>query len=466
MLRPWDLQIVINPDCVRPVYVQIADAFIKAITSGKLRSGDALPGSRQLATTLGLNRNTIVEALDMLIDEGWLVARQRRGLFVAGMLPCQYSNGSAQETLITRRPVIVFDDGLPDSRIAPINELAGAYRQIFNQKGRWQLMGYSDGSVDHEFRSAIARMLNFTRGMRLSANDLLVTRGSQMAMYLSAHCLIEKGDQIIVENPGYKPAWKVFESAGAHLVPVPVDSEGIIVDDIKKHLGAHRKIKGVFLTPNYQYPTTATLSSERRKQLIALSNRYGFTIIEDDYDSEFHFDREPPLPLSSYEDVKNYIYIGTMSKMVSPALRIGYLASSHSFVDKAAQMRKLIDVQGDHIMAQAILQLIEGGHIKRHLKRATVVYKERRDFFETSIRNILGDSVRFTKPSGGLAFWLEPAKQVDLQVLRQTLLQKGIQIISPQDFSFDKPTNGLRLGYASLTPGQIDEGLNAISMAL
>lgn len=470
MLRPWELQITIDTTCDRPVYVQIADAIIAAIKGGKLRSGDALPGSRQLATKLNLNRNTIIEALDVLQAEGWLIAKERRGIFVADHLAAfkevKRNTPKPAEKPTAKKPDIIFDDGLPDSRIAPINELAGAYRQIFNQKGRWQLMGYSAGSGDVEFRKAIVQMLNFKRGMKLSPDEVFITRGSQMAMYLSAHCLIEKGDYMVVENPGYKPAWQTFENAGAKLLPVRVDTEGLIIDDLKAHLKSRKRIKGIYITPHHQYPTTVTLSLQRRLELVALSNQYGFTIIEDDYDNEFHFGQRPILPVSSLETIEHYIYIGTMSKIVSPALRIGYLASSQTFLEKVGQLRKIIDVQGDNIMAQAILQLINDGHIKRHLRKATLAYKNKRDFFEKTVQQHLADTVDFSQPEGGLAFWLTPRKSIDLIKMQQELLRKGVQIISPKDFSFDKPINGLRLGYASLSDSQIETGIKAIGKFL
>lgn len=470
MLRPWELQITIDTNCDRAVYIQIADAIINAVKIGKLTSGDALPGSRQLATKLKVNRNTIVEALDVLLAEGWLVSKERQGTFVADSLPTFNEVKSdvpkVVEKNLATKPRIHFDDGLPDTRIAPIKELAAAYRQIFSQKGRWQLMGYSQSSGDYDFRNAIVQMLNFKRGMRLASDEIFITRGSQMAMYLTAHCLIEKGDYVIVENPGYKPAWLAFENAGATLLPVSVDADGAVIEQVKEYLGKYSSIKAIYITPHHQFPTTVTLSLQRRLELIALSNQYGFTIIEDDYDNEFHFGQRPVFPVSSFENVKNYVYIGTMSKIVAPALRIGYLAASKVLIEKISRLRKIIDVQGDNMMTQAILQLINEGHIKRHLRRATILYKNKRDLFEKIINEHLGDKVHFQKPEGGLAFWLVPKEPTDLVKVSTILLEKGVQIISPTDFSFNEPINDLRLGYASLSESQLEEGIIAIAKVL
>lgn len=470
MLRPWDLQISIDVNCERAVYIQIADAIIAAIKTGKLHGGDALPGSRQLALKLKVNRNTIIEALDVLTAEGWLVSKERRGTFIADSLPAfrtsKRENEKPSEKIVNKSPEILFDDGLPDTRIAPITELAGAYRQIFNRKGRWQMMGYSQETGDLDFRNAIVQMLNYKRGMRLTAEEIVITRGSQMAMYLSSHCLLQQGDYVVVENPGYKPAWLTFENAGAKLLPISVDMDGLVIDELKAHLISNKPIKAIYITPHHQFPTTVTLSLQRRLELIALSNEYGFTIIEDDYDNEFHFGQRPVLPVCSFENIENYIYIGTMSKIVAPALRIGYLASSKDFITKVRQLRSIIDVQGDTIMTQAILQLINDGQIKRHLRRATLIYKNKRDFFDRLITKHLAGKVIFHKPEGGLAFWIVPKEDVNLQELTAKLLEKGVQIISPESFSFKTPVRGLRLGYASLTEKQLEDGIKILATLL
>ena len=468
MLRPWELVIPLDRGEEKAVYMQIADAVIAAIQSGKLVAGSILPGSRQLAAQLNVNRNTIVEALDVLMAEGWLVSKERRGIFVADVQPAS----SLEKSLVRKsgiireldvKPSVVFDDGLPDSALAPIDELARAYRQIFARKGRWQMMGYRHESGDPEFREAIAQMLNYKRSMRLSADQVFITRGSQMAMFLTAHALLKPSDHVLIENPGYKPAWEAFAHAGANLLPVNVDSQGIVIDEIREYLKHYPGIKAVYITPHHQFPTTVTLSLRRRMELIALSNEHGFMIIEDDYDHEFHFNPRPVMPVSSLEQARNYVYIGTMSKIVAPALRIGYLASCASVVDKVTNLRKIIDVQGDYMMEQAVFQLIHDGEIRRHLKRTTSLYKSKRDHFEKLLLQYLADKVDFVKPEGGLAFWITPKKPVDLVQLANTLKHKGIALISPDTFCYKGFANGFRLGYASLSEEQMREGIQAIA---
>lgn len=470
MLRPWQFEIHLDKKSDKALYLQIADAIINAVKSGKLTSGNALPGSRQLAGLLNVNRNTVIEALDVLIAEGWLITMDRKGTFIADILP-EISPNKKAETQVniaveSHKPHLVFDDGLPDSRLAPMNDLARAYREIFNRKSRWQIMGYSNELGNIEFRKAIVQMLNFKRGMNVSLDEICITRGSQMAMYLAAHCLLSKGDYVIIENPGYKPAWEAFENAGASLLPVSVTKDGLDLEEVENHLKKHSSVKAIYVTPHHQFPTTVTMSLKKRLKLIELSNQYGFTIIEDDYDNEFHFGQRPILPISSYNNAKNFIYIGTLSKIVAPALRIGYVASSSQNIEKIANHRRIIDVQGDNIMEEAVLHLINEGKIKRHLKKTNLIYKAKRDHFENLCKLHLKDKITFIKPEGGLAFWIVPNKIVDSETVCTELLSKGIKLMVPEKFSFGTPINGFRLGYASLTEEQMEEGIKALSKYL
>lgn len=473
MLRDWKFEIQLDKQSDKAVYLQIADALIQDIHSGRLNTGDALPGSRNLAQLLKVNRNTVVEALNVLLIEGWLVSRERQGTFVADTLPGfkeakhtrQITSGS--DRIKSEQYYLEFDDGHPDSKIAPITELARAYRQIFNQKARWQMMGYGNEFGDLEFQKTIVQMLNHQRGMHISEQNICITRGSQMAMYLTAQCMFTQGDYVMIENPGYKPAWKAFEHAGAKMLPVSVDKDGLLISDVIAYLESGKKIKAMYVTPHHQYPTTVTLSLKRRLELITLSNRYGFTIIEDDYDNEFHFGYRPVLPLSSFTELKNYVYIGTMSKVVAPALRIGYLASNNlDLIQRVGSLRKIIDVQGDSIMEQAVLQLIKDGTIKRHIKKSTNHYKAKRDLTTKLLKKYLNGKVTYTIPEGGLAFWIVPSKQINCVQISNELGNKGIKIITPDTYSFNESINGIRLGYGSLSEIDLEKGITALAKIL
>ncbi|WP_160137760.1 PLP-dependent aminotransferase family protein [Chryseobacterium sp. c4a] len=469
MLRPWKLEFEIDKKLDKAVYLQIADTIITDIRSGRLKSGDALPGSRNLATMLKINRNTVVEAYQVLLNEEWVISKERKGIFVSDQLPSLHENrmDKIADTLnlpmTNRGSIINFDDGHPDSKIAPVTELARAYRQIFGIKAKWQMMGYGDEHGDIEFRKMISQMLNHQRGMQVHEHEISITRGSQMAMFLTAQNLLTSGDCVIVEDPGYQPAWQAIEYSGAQLLPVSVDEEGINVQVVEELLSAHKNIKAIYITPHRQYPTMVTLSLSRRLRLIELANQHNITIIEDDYDNEFHFGYRPILPISSFPELNNYVYIGTLSKVVAPALRIGYLATKNrDLLQKIGSLRKIIDVHGDVIMEQAVLQLIKEGAVKKHIRKATAHYKNKRDFVYNLLNQYIKEFAHFTLPEGGLAFWIVPKVTLDWDQVTSALLEKNIKIIHPKQYSRNK-VNGFRLSYGSVSEEQLEQSIPIIA---
>ncbi len=485
MLRPWKTILELELDAPKAVFQQIADGIIEEIQKGRLLPGTPLPGSRELASDIGVNRKTVVLAYEELLAEGWLSSVPKKGTFVSEKLPelKQQDPASHKPALestfsynlfpdtkpiipVTSKAPIVFGDGMPDVKLAPLDELARAYRRVFGQKARWKLMGYGNEKGEERLLTALSQMLRYDRGMRTEAENICVTRGSQMALYLTAQTLVRPGDTVAVENPGYEAVWRSFRHAGALLEPVPVDEQGICTDALEK-LCKRKPIKAVYVTPHHQYPTSVTLKAGRRMHLVQLSNQYNFAIVEDDYDHDYHFGQRSLLPLASCGQAANVIYISTLSKLVAPAIRLGYVAGPKDFIDSLANLRKLIDRQGDAVMEQAVAELLEEGEIRKHARRALNVYRERQEAMATYLHKYLGDQVTFQQPEGGLAFWVEFKKPTNITELAEALLKKGVKIASCGAYSFNgKPLNAVRLGYATLTIQELEKGIKTMASVL
>lgn len=486
MLRPWKtiLHIELNSD--KAVFLQIADGIILEIKKGRLKPGMSLPGSRVLANDIGVNRKTVVLAYEELIDTGWLSTANKSGTFVSEKLPeIKHSRKNKQEAAPPspasfsfnvrerilpgdddRPPLIVFDDGLPDVKLAPMDELVKAHKRIFQQKSRWCMMGYRSPKGEKRLRDALADMLTHDRGLNVHPERICVTRGSQMALYLTVQTLVCPGDWVAIETPGYSPAWETFKQAGAKIEPIKVDDEGICVTALEQ-LCQRKKIKAVYVTPHHQFPTTVSMKIGRRLELLALSTKYGFAIVEDDYDHEYHFGARSLLPLASNEAAANVIYISSLSKLLAPAVRIGYVVGPEKFIDSLAALRMIVDRQGDTVMENAVAELMEAGAIHRHAKRAFNIYKTRREQMAFYLDHYLQHKITYQKPEGGLAYWVLINKAVNTTLLATKLLKKGVQIIPTERFFFDKkPLNALRLGYASLDNHALEEGIKTIASCL
>jgi GntR family transcriptional regulator / MocR family aminotransferase len=279
-----------------------------------------------------------------------------------------------------------------------------------------------------------------------------------MALYLAARAILSPGDRVAVEEVGYRPAWLALEAAGAKLVPVPVDRGGLDLEALQT-LTKRTRIHAIYVTPHHQYPTTAVLEQPRRHALLALAREQRIAILEDDYDHEFHYEGRPIAPLASADPTGQVIYVGTLSKVLAPALRVGFVAAPRPVLDKMAAIRTVIDRQGDRISERAVADLMIDGELARHTRRMRRVYGARRDALAEALRRAFGDTLAFEVPRGGMALWVRAAS-LDSDRWAAACEERGVMVQPASRFAFPRAArasvpraysreSALRLGFAA-----------------
>ncbi|WP_241649244.1 MocR-like pyridoxine biosynthesis transcription factor PdxR [Paenirhodobacter populi] len=459
-----------------PVFLALARAIIAEIERGRLKPGDPLPGTRALAKSLELNRNTVDAAYHELLMQGWLVAEPSRGTFVARDLP---DFGSKRQSPVTSAgqggspprfgpATLNLSDGAPDPRLAPTVPLAQALRRALASPAFMAGGGYGDPRGDPLLREALAGYLKDERGLALGPDDILVTRGSQMALFLAAAALARPGAVIAVESPGYSFAWAAFRAAGVRLVGVPVDDGGIDVAALERLAASEPHLHAVYVTPHHQYPTTVTLGAARRLRLLEVARRHRLTIIEDDYDHEYRFDGRPVLPLAARaaEDIC-VVHLGSLSKLIAPGIRIGYAVAPPTLLRRMADRREALDRQGDLPLERALGELILDGTLKRHARKARRIYQLRRDNAALLLTQHFSTVADFTLPAGGLAIWLRLKAGLSAESWAMNATHLGLSVLPGLRFTLDaaRPPEAFRLGFASLDEAELARAIALLKQA-
>lgn len=467
------------------MYLQIANSLVNLIRGGTIKPGSLLPSSREMALILEVHRKTVVAAYEELYVQDWIETLPRKGVVVSQRLPeikprtfkaehkrsgyasestfafkkLPFSFPGAAKNIIHR---LVVNDGFPDARIAPVDLLFKEYRRFFDSAGGRGLSMQGDKAGSINLRTAIASFLSGTRGLDITAENVLTSRGAQMAIYIAAALIIKPGSTVVVGEPNYRMANMIFEQFGAKLLRIPVDENGIDADAIER-LCKKKKPALLYIIPHHHHPTTVTLSAERRMKLLQLIREYKLPVIEDDYDYDFHYNRNPILPLASADHGGNVIYIGSLTKFLAPNIRVGYMAAPANFIRECAQLRMLVDIRGDTVLEEALAALSNAGHIQRHLKKSVKLYHERRDIFCNLLETELDGIVSFTRPQGGMAVWAQFNKKYPLPVITQRASAHGLFIGDGGFYNSGAVNyNALRMGFASFNEKEMEEVVGII----
>lgn len=476
-MLPWKSIINISKKSPRAIYLQVADAIVDEVLAGRIPKAYKMPGTRLLAIELNLNRKTIATAYDELLAQGWLEIIPSKGTFVKKSLPIvkqqpiQFEIEKPESRFIDNISTLPFranpeqpqpenciDDGSPDYRMAPIDSLLKTARSISKGSiGRAVLLNASSFG-DITLRKTLADYLSTTRALNGTEDNILITRGSQMAIYLLSTTLFQTGDHVIVGELNYKYADQILEAQGVHLVKVPVNKTGLDIHELEK-VCSKKNIRAVYISPHHHYPTTVTMPAENRMKLLALSNQYNFAIIEDDYDYDYHYSGSPILPLASLDKSGNVIYIGSFSKILVPSIRIGYVFAHPKIIGELAKLRRMIDKQGDPVMERALAELIRENEIQRCLKKAVTAYKARRDLFCEALKSDLGSLVKFDIPDGGMALWATFSTDIVVKKLVQQAKTNGLFLnIDPE-----RTPHSCRLGFASNNLPELQTNLKLLT---
>jgi GntR family transcriptional regulator / MocR family aminotransferase len=482
-----ELALALDSDENSPLYVRIARALAGDVRRGRLRPGERLPGSRSLSGALGVHRNTVLAAYAELVAEGWVVARPGGGTFVSELIPEARARrfsarapsrvGLPAEPAFPLRadndlgaapalPNVKFSmlGGVPDLRLVPVTLLGRAYARVL-RRGPKRMLGYGPAEGEPALREALAALVSQRRAVAARAENVIVTRGSQMGLELVTRALCAPGDAVAVEALGYRPAWRVLSAAGVRLLPIPVDRGGLVVSELARVV-ARERVRALYVTPHHQYPTTAVLAPGRRIELLELARRERFAILEDDYDHEFHYEGRPVLPLASADVHGSVVYFGTLSKVLAPGLRLGFVVAGEKLVQRLARERFSIDRQGDHVLEAAVAELVTDGELERHVRKMRRLYRSRRDALVDALERELGARFEAHVPAGGMALWGHAAGRVDVEAWRAQALERGVFIMTAKDFAFDgRPRPFARIGFAGLDEAELREAVRRLSAA-
>ncbi|MFC4910071.1 PLP-dependent aminotransferase family protein [Actinomadura gamaensis] len=472
--RPIAIDLHISLDGPGDFASRIHRQLLDAILDGRLRPGERLPPTRELARRLDVSRNTVSIAYERLTAEGLLVARVGSGTFV-GQAPVGRVREVPEGDAVRARPIwealaeppgepgtpaYDFRVGTPDAALFPLP----VWRRLVTAEWRVSTIGaagYGDPAGHPALREAIARHTGLSRSVRARAEDVLVTQGAQQAFDLIGRVLLEPGDVAAVEDPGYPPVRRLFRSLGARVVPVPVDSEGIDVAALPD--GARL----VHVTPSHQFPLGTPMSLACRAALLDWAGRHDAVIIEDDYDSEFRFSDRPLDPLHSLDRAGRVVYVGTFSKTLLPMLRVGFLVAPASLQPALRTARRLSDWHGDPVAQAALARFIDSGELPRHVRKATRIYAARHELIVQALDGDLSAWLDPVPSTAGLHLCalLKPDVPVDVPSVLARAGRLGVAAESLMSYGDDGSPSGIVLGYGAIPTDRVPAGLALLARA-
>ena len=474
-----------------PLYQQIETFLRQGILSGSLASETRLPATRQLARDLGVNRITVETAYAELEADGLIFSRVGSGAYVLpsmSLLPTSLPETGVtwplwQENLLAgqgniRRSLpdemlkaaghptpVDFSSGLGDSNLFPVDDFRKVMQTVMRRDGAAGLeFGEFKGYAP--LRKTIAHVLG-SQGLSIHPDQILITAGSQQALALVAQLLLKPGDAVLVESPTYAGALDLFRLLHVQVRGIPLDERGMQVENLEQLL-QQLKPKLIYSIPNFQNPTGTCLGSQRRRQLIALADRYNIPILEDDFVGDLRYDGRAQPALKAFDAGGRVIYVSTFSKMLMPGLRVGFLVAEGPVYDGLLHCKRTNDLATSNLIQRALEAYVTVGRYQAHLRHSCQLYRKRRDAMLQAIQRYLPADVRFNPPQGGLFIWLELPDCISADQLLPLACQAGVAFAPGSQFFPDDSghENYLRLNFVAQPPEKIETGMKRLGKVL
>lgn len=469
-----------------PIYLQIVFEFIKAIQTGLLPEGTKLPGTRVLCKLLEVNRNTLIKAFGDLESQGFIETLPNKGTFILSDQKQKNQNKPSPASGVNRSEIhsgftfkhssvlenpnevsslpYQFNDGLPDLRLVHTDVLARLYVSKLKRRKNTKAWEHIQTQSHEDFKSHFSNFLNLTRGIRISRTNLLTTSSHEISLYLVLKLLISTGDKVAVASPGYYLSNMTLSDSGAQIISIPVEDDGINTRHLRS-ICKEESIRVLYLTSNYHYPTTNQLSAKKRMEVLELANQYGFVIVEDDYDYDFHYDNNPVLPLAAFDSYKKVVYLGSFARSLPSGFGYGFVTGTTEFIKELEKHQRILEPGIDIIKEQVLTDWIQDGEVHRLSKKNKKTYKERRDHFVVLLNENLKGHIKFQVPPRGLAIWVEWLDKFNLMNLQKECAAGGLFL--PKTILYQtRDLTATRLGFGHMNNEEMKKAVEILKNAL
>ncbi len=485
-----ELAITLNKNLPEPLHQQLYEQLRQTILNGRLTPGERIPSTRFLAKSLSISRFTVTTSYEQLLSEGYLETVKGRGTFVCQQIPDNLIDSNPIEIIekINPLPIKLSKYGNTLANIKNVPRIAEPELQINFRYGTpalsefpikiWRrlLSHYCNANLNwldystepsgyQPLRKAIAHYLTRSRAVNCEPEQILITNGTQQALDLILRLLIEPGETIAIENPGYLSARIIFETQGSQILPISVDNSGLVVQELANF--KDNIIRLVYVTPSHQFPTGAILSLPRRLELLSWAQQTGGLIIEDDYDSEFRYGEKPIPALQGLDKSDSVLYIGTFSKVLFPSLRIGYLVLPKSLVAIFTRAKWLCDRHLPVLEQQVLAEFIESGHLERHLRKMRSLYDQRRQVLVKVLKKHFGKRATILGEKAGIHIMVGFKSDLSDEEIIQSATKVGIGMMSANPhYLANHPKGEFIFGYGDLTETQLTEGIRRLAQII